>query len=289
MKLVRRKTEGLYDIRVKYIGDQPVQLIYTPAPLFNPDNVVELDDYVESRMSGDPLPAPPSNKKGSTAGIISERGSARAKRAIADYIRCNPDMNWFITLTFDPDVLDRTDYNVIISKMNTWLGNRVRRHGLKYLLIPEFHKDGAVHFHGVTNNKLDTVFSGLYWRNNKVVPSRPGKKIYNIYDFDYGFNTVLKITGKNAVDVVANYIGKYITKDFRKVGGRYYLHGGDLAEPSYEFIRSSDVCSFADVMSIPVTAEYELYAGRALRICYGSDVLTFLGLLSQKAGERSES
>lgn len=288
MKFVRRKTEGLYDIRVKYIGDQPVQLIFTPAPLFNPDNVVELDDYVESRMSAVAVDVPKKGHQQHKA-VISERGSARAKRAIADYIRCNPDMNWFITLTFDPATLDRMDYDVIISKMNTWLGNRVRRHGLKYLIIPEFHKDGAVHFHGVTNNKLDTVFSGLYWRNNKVVPSRPGKKIYNIYDFDYGFNTVLKITGKNSVDVVANYIGKYITKDFRKVGGRYYLHGGDLAAPSYEFIRSSDVCSFADVMSIPVTAEYELYAGRALRICYGSDVLTFLGLLSQKGADNAES
>jgi hypothetical protein len=34
---------------------------------------------------------------------------------------------------------------------------------------------------------------------------------------------------------VARYISKYITKTLEKVGGRYYLHGGALAQPLFEY------------------------------------------------------
>lgn len=269
--IVNRKNPYLYDIRVKYINGEPVELLQMPTPVFNPDSIREIDDILSV---GKIIDAP---KKEHKADGVSDIGAARAKRRISDYIRCNPDMDFFVTLTLSPDMINRYDYSAVIKRLNSWLGNRVRRHGLKYLLVPEHHKDGAIHFHGVCNNALSLTFSGRWLRNGKAVSYRAEKKIYNIDDFDLGYNTAIKITGENGTEAVACYVKKYITKDFRKVGGRYYLHGGALNMPDYEYFRLSDYD--VNIPSLPVTTEFEIYKGAHCRLCYGDELLTFLGLL----------
>lgn len=146
----------------------------------------------------------------------------RALRSCRDLGCCNPDLNIFATFTLDGAKIDRYNYGGIIGAMNTWLDNRVRRNGLKYLIVPELHKDGAIHFHGLLNDVLDRRPAGV---------KHHGKCVYNLPDWTLGFTTAQRITGKDCVRKTTEYVLKYITKSADKVGGRYYLHGGKFDKP----------------------------------------------------------
>jgi hypothetical protein len=154
-----------------------------------------------------------------------DKGRRRAMVKIFDYIRSNWDFDCMFTMTFDKSVIDRTSYEDIIKQVGQWLSNRVRRNGLKYIAVPEFHSDGsAIHLHGVCN------FDALQTKYSRV--RQGGKGVYNITDFPYGFTAVKKIgDGQSDRHAVAVYVSKYITKSSEKVGGRYFLHGGKLLKP----------------------------------------------------------
>jgi len=154
-----------------------------------------------------------------------EKGRRRAIVRLFDYVRCNWDLDCMFTLTFDKEQIDREDYDAIVRKVGEWFANRVRRKGLKYIAVPEYHADGkGIHFHSVCN------FAALQTEYSRVVHN--GKGVYNITDFPFGFTAVKKIgTGADDRHAVAVYVSKYITKETEKVGGRYYLHGGRLQKP----------------------------------------------------------
>lgn len=156
------------------------------------------------------------------------RAANRAKRQVFDLAACN-DFDTFITLTLSPDKINRYDYKAAARKLSQWLDNRVRRKGLRYLIVPEYHKDGAIHFHGLINAEaVKLSYSGKRDRKN-------GKAIYNVTDWKLGFTTAEKLTGEYTA--VCHYISKYVTKQVVStgpIGGRYYLHGGDLAVPVYK-------------------------------------------------------
>jgi len=155
---------------------------------------------------------------------------SRAKRRLFDLLMANYQLDVFVTLTFDKNVIDRYNYNEIMMALNRWLSNRVQRNGCEYILVPEPHKDGAIHFHGLFNkSSLSLVDSGKKL-NRKIV--------YNIDDFPYGFSWVQNITGGADGRIAAGkYIYKYVVKTGgAKVGGRYYLHGGKLKEPQYLYL-----------------------------------------------------
>lgn len=158
-----------------------------------------------------------------------ERSKRRARKAVFDYAMSNPDLDLFITLTLSPNEIDRTDYGAIIKKLNAWLDYRVRKHGLKYVLVAEYHKDGqAIHFHGLVNSTaVATVFSGK--------KDKRGHKIYNLPEWRLGFTTAVKVYGRKTRGGVCKYICKYISKQGEKVGGRWYYSGGDLRQPDYEY------------------------------------------------------
>lgn len=129
----------------------------------------------------------------------------RAKQKIYDIARAN---NWeyFITLTFNSDIVNRYDYSSCSKKLKDWLGNTKKRinHDFKYLIVPELHKDGAFHFHGLIANcdglKIDE--SGHY--------DKKGNPIYNINSYGLGFTTATRVQQNEAV---TKYITKYTTKE----------------------------------------------------------------------------
>lgn len=152
------------------------------------------------------------------------RSKGRARRRIYDLAMCN-DFDLFVTLTLSPDQVNRYDYGDIVRILNRWLDNRVRRKGLRYLVVPEFHKDGAIHFHGLFNDVLRLVDSGHV--------DKRGHAVYNLPDWTLGFTTAIHLYGER--HAVSGYVTKYITKAEQRVGGRWYLHGGDLQEPTYTY------------------------------------------------------
>lgn len=247
----------------------PFEVMYCNRFIFNPNGSKlsafsrKLDDLIAYReaaaelflgalpKSGGYIPAKTSEKE------KLERSKRRAKSKLYDLILVN-DFDCFVTLTLDNEKIDRYDYNAVIKKLNTYLDNRVRRQGLRYVGVPERHKDGALHFHFLCNSEaLSLVDSGCVScvgrkRPVKVatadrlkIPLSDRHVVYNISDWSLGYTTAVMTYGSTAA--VANYIGKYVTKGEAKVGGRWYYSGGDLSRPvlSYDRVSFNDVDIFS--------------------------------------------
>lgn len=141
----------------------------------------------------------------------------KIRTKIKDYILCN-DFDHFWTLTFDSD---RYNYAVAFEKMGKWLRKMRDKYGVfNYIMIPELHKDGAIHFHGVTGG-LNAVI-----RDSGV--KHKGVKVYNCTDWEHGFTTLTKIRSR---EKTASYVTKYITKEMQnsiveKGKKKYWLSRG---------------------------------------------------------------
>ena len=214
----------------------PVELLIFPEATFKPEGWESSSSKVKSKVKVLDCEADGffEEEHSSDDDENRRKSFSRAKNKLFDLLLNNEQLNLFVTITFDEKQIDRYSYDEIVRKMNIWLDNRVRRHGLGYILVPEFHKDKAVHFHGVMNSSgLELVDSGH--KLNR-------KKVYNIKDFPYGFTWVQRITDKqgnyqHAREAVGKYIYKYVTKTKgEKVVGGYYLHGGKLHSPRFEFV-----------------------------------------------------
>lgn len=175
-----------------------------------------------------------------------DRARRRARSMVKEYCMANDDLNYFVTLTLSPDVIDRYDIKAIVKSVNVWLDNRVRRNGLKYVLVPELHKDGAIHFHGLVNDCLGLVDSGTLTGGSLKKPRKPksaserkrllasgAQTVYNILDWKYGFSTVIELYGERRAAV--SYVCKYISKTQNKIGGRWYYSGGKLKRAAVSY------------------------------------------------------
>jgi hypothetical protein len=191
----------------------------------------------------------------------------RARRKIFDYCICN-DFDLFITLTLDSSKIDRENYSEIIKKLNNFLGNRVRRKGLKYIGVPEYHKNGGIHFHfAATNGAFNLKPSGtvsIEGRKKPIkietairqhIPPEQWHRVYNITDWELGFSTAIFAYGDRGA--FAHYLSKELCKDVQKnlvkdgsidkIGGRWYYHGGDLRKPvvRYQNVNYEDMGQFS--------------------------------------------
>lgn len=198
------------------------------------------------------------DKKQSEAGSASDnlgRAKRRARSAVRDIALSN-DFSHFVTFTLDRAKVDRYDMTAVVKKLNVWLDNRVRRQGLKYVLVPELHKDGAIHFHGFVNNCLGLVDSGTLTGGELKRPRKPRSSrerenllsrgchvVYNVTSWKLGFSTAIELYGDYRAAV--GYVCKYISKEQQKIGGRWYYSGGALARPDVT-LTDIDYDSFCD-------------------------------------------
>lgn len=168
------------------------------------------------------------------------RASRRAKMRAMDFILCNHDLDTFATLTFDPEKIQRDSWKKTYGAARTWLSNRVQRSGLKYIMVPEYHKDGdSIHFHAVMNASALDLIEARYPDSGRLIKRRKQgevKQLYNLADWTCGWSSLERISGKGSRDKVAKYIFKYMGKQLgQRIGGRYFLHGGRLAAPVYRY------------------------------------------------------
>lgn len=113
--------------------------------------------------------------------------------------------SWFVTLTLDPEKINRYDFADCSKKVRKWFNNLRRvSPDLYYLVVPEQHKDGAWHFHGLLGDCGGLVFSDSGKRD------KSGRVIYNLFNWKYGFSTATEITDTARA---SSYICKYITKE----------------------------------------------------------------------------
>lgn len=241
LNLIADADEILYNRRVKInpLNGEVLEDVCTSRPIFNPQHATyrgsdrrsDEDAYgtqcsaagAAGALSPDAASAAGRDEHASgdqsAADEAVRRAAARARKQLFELCACN-DFDLFFTLTLDKEKIDRYDYKEAIKKLSQWLDNRVRRRGLRYVAVPELHKDGAVHFHGLCNSEAcRLVDSG---RKDK------GHPIYNVSDWHFGFTTAVKLYGER--NAAAHYVAKYVTKSTAcgTIGGRYYFHGGDL-------------------------------------------------------------
>lgn len=141
----------------------------------------------------------------------------RSRQAIYDISR-SYSWEWFLTFTFSPDSVDRYDYDAVVALMSSWLKKmRKLNKDMRYILVPEKHKDGAYHFHGLFS---DCDLQPKLWK----------RKIYNIPCFEYGYTTATRVRNSQAA---CRYISKYVTKDICTVafGKKRYWTSRNISKP----------------------------------------------------------
>lgn len=153
----------------------------------------------------------------------------KTKEKIHDIANSN-DFNYFITLTFKSDKVDRFSFNETSKKVRKFMNNYKNKidSELKYLLVHECHKNGAYHYHGMLylSDRTKLVDSTKRDKNDEI--------IYNWQSWKNGFSTCTEIRNLNAT---RNYILKYIEKDIDKdyvKGQRRFYYSQNCFKPQKE-------------------------------------------------------
>lgn len=175
------------------------------------------------------------------------RSVRRTRTTIKDITLSNRFQLW-CTFTFNPDKHDRYDINHCKVVMRNWL-HAQKKHSpeLKYLIVPEHHKDGALHFHALISN-----FNG---RLAYTKVRQNGRIVFNLSGYRSGFSTAVPIGSyrhKNVTGMpshlipptllqdtdpedyakLSNYLQKYITKDMPLLEGKKrYWSSRNLQRP----------------------------------------------------------
>ena len=229
-----------------------MDLMASTEPDFGPKGWEHAEEYDKPKAGGGASEDQRScteRKPPKALGEDIERSMRRARAKVRRMALAN-EFKYFVTLTLDEMMVDRYDAAAVVKKLNAWCSNAVQRHGLRYILVPERHKDGALHFHGFFNDALPAVDSGTIRVPGSKKPKKPrsaaerakwleagGMVVYNLPGWSLGFTTAMELYGVYPAAVA--YVCKYIGKDGAKPAGRWYYSGGDLKEPRAEYFEAS--------------------------------------------------
>ena len=141
----------------------------------------------------------------------------RARTTVRELGYCNP-WDLFFTFTINQQFYDRYNLADFRKVLSQWIRDYNKKHNLKikYLLIPEQHKDGAWHFHGflmgLPVSHLKQFQKGDIMGKHIADRVVAGDTVYNwqAYRGKFGFCSLEPIRNKERA---VNYILKYITKD----------------------------------------------------------------------------
>lgn len=167
----------------------------------------------------------------------------RAKQVIYNIAKSN-DFTFFATWTLNGKKVNRYDYDSAVSALQQWI-NSARQRKFKWLIVPEQHKDGAWHFHGLISGNLSlTPAINSYTGLQKL--DKSGRLVYNIGDYSWGFAEGSFIDDPKRI---ANYMTKYVTKCITVPKGRkrYWVSYG-LTRPVEEFVNLSSF-AFAELVA----------------------------------------
>lgn len=196
---IRRFNDQIYKI-VKFKGNRAFNFMYHGR--------VEEDDSSDETVSVDEKERRQREKL--------QASYSRAKTVILDLALCNP-WQWFFTGTFNPEWWDRKNLPELNKKLKQWFRDRDKAYkkkgfsgDLSFLLIPEQHKDGSWHFHGLLFGIPD---SHLFDFDSSKHPKKlcdKGYKLWDDFHNKFGFCSLSPIKDPTAC---AFYMTKYITKD----------------------------------------------------------------------------
>ena len=160
---------------------------------------------------------------------------SRSKRMIYEYAFCN-EFDLFFTGTLDEKKYNRYDLEAFHKDLTQWIRNlnRIYKCDIGFILVPERHKDGAVHVHGLLRGIPEKMLHQFQIgdRMGKEIAKKvkQGQVVYNWkqYSKKFGFCSLEPIKNTEAV---SKYITKYITKDLVESvpkGKQSFWHSKDL-------------------------------------------------------------
>jgi hypothetical protein len=189
---------------------------------------------------------------------------SRARSMVLQYALCNP-WQYFFTGTLDPEKWDRSKLDPFIAALSQKIRDWRKSYGFKLdvLLVPEQHKDGSWHVHGLVNNlpdwevghfmQLDLRSVGLGW----LFPSRLCDcDFLNWYDFceTFGYCSLAPVRDPVAT---AFYITKYVSKDLSRRSGDLGKHLYFHSRPLQKAEKASDVYLYNSGLEKLCTADFD--------------------------------
>ena len=207
--------------------------------------------------------------------VIAPKNINRSKLKCQRLAKCNSnDWQTFITLTFKENI---TDIDFANKQLHKFFSS-VRRFfkDFKYLCVPEFMKNGRVHYHLLTNIPA----------NSDIIPKRKPLKLWNkdlkkykridYYDikyWNYGFSSAEIVEGD--IKKIVGYISKYMTKDIdnRLFFKNRYLYSQNLFKPQTSYLNLSNPIHkkfYENLINKKECIYSNIYQNR-----YNNDLITF--------------
>lgn len=142
---------------------------------------------------------------------------SRTRSTIFEYAMCNP-WEYFVTLTLDQTKYDRNDLPKFIKDLSQYIRDFRKREkaSVSYLLVPERHKNGCWHLHGllmgIEEKRLHHFTEEEHLPYAILEELHKGREIFTWKDYErkFGYCTFSKIENQEAT---SRYITKYITKE----------------------------------------------------------------------------
>ena len=219
----------IYDYKIVKCGSYVQVYYYKNSRIKNPKKDDDAD--LNLQMSKYEVDISKKETKLKTINEIEERNIIRSKLQCQRIAKANMEY-WetFITLTFEDNVTDIK----LANKRFKYFIDKVRRikNDLRYLVVPEHQKRGAIHYHLLTNISINDTKLMYNQENNP--------KFKHVKYWLDGFNSVEHI--KFDVKKIVGYISKYMTKDIdnRLFGQRRFFCSQNCIVPKVSYIDSMD-------------------------------------------------
>lgn len=252
---IRNKENARHDVWNMYAYGDFIKVVYlkTCSPIGKPYRHHRDNDSGIAYDNAD-IPEKAKRKDGTAENERFSQSLSRTRSRVFELAACN-EFTYFCTFTQDQTKRDRFDLNEFRKDLAQFVRNENRSRAevdkIKYLMIPEEHKNGGWHMHGFLKGlapsdlRLFTLSEKLPERLRKQL--REGKQIYDWtrYRRNFGYFTCTEI--ENGI-AAAKYITKYITKDVanatRAQGAHLFFASQGLKSRDTLTWRSVEACPF---------------------------------------------
>ena len=236
---ITEKQDVYKNAKVKFTPDGFCKVSCFTRQIYKGEGYEALEYFSREQAEIELLSPPVKESEAVKSDRVRQDSFKRSKNAIFEIAAAN-EWKYMVTFTVDKDKCDRYDREAVKKAFSGWLYDMSKRKGLKALIIPEYHKDKAIHFHGLINDSLEMEHSGTYKIEGEKKPVKEStlrrrgltpqadnvKDVYNVKGYKLGFSTAVPLDGN--VTRVSYYMTKYCTKDLEKIFGSYYFCVGKV-------------------------------------------------------------
>lgn len=179
---------------------------------------------------------------------------SRARSMVLQYALCNP-WDYFITTTLDKKKMDRYDLDTYQVQLSQFVRDMRKKYKSKIqvLLVPELHKDGAWHMHGLVYGLPESVLRKFHWPEpQKLIDG--GYLNWDDYQRKFGFCSLGVIKNPKAT---AFYVSKYVSKELSRRSGDLGKHLYFHSRPLKKAEKAADVFLYNQGLDRLCTHEYD--------------------------------